>query len=241
MKKLFFFLSVSALILTSCSSDDDNNSPVAPVLLQKTIETAANGSIITSIATYNGTKISKITAEGFVINFTYTGDLITKAESFFAGQLVQKETYSYNSTGNLVEYVNVESFFGDGIRETYVHNANGTISVTHYSGDELTQNDLEGTGTITFTNGEVSTMVSTFGDNISYTYDDKNNPFKNVTGYSKISFVDGTANGIMHNVLTESWNGGNLVNTYTYTASGYPLTAQTVEMGQTSTTQFFYE
>lgn len=243
MKKLFCFLAVSSMVMTSCSSSDDNGGGPTPgvVLLKQTIETDAEGDTFTSTATYNGTKLNKITSDGgFTMNFTYSGDLITKIEYKESGTVVQTDKFTYNGSQQLTSYLRLEHDSEWGSKETYTYNGDGTVTVTAYSGDLAEQTTLDGTATITFLpNGEVATISSAFSDNHSYTYDDKNNPFKNVTGYGKISWVDTDATGIMHNVTNDtSWGGTTLV--FTYNELGYPATATETFMGETTSTQFIY-
>lgn len=243
MKKLFCFLAVGAMALTSCSSssDDDNNNP-GVVLVKQTIETDEFGDTFTSTATYNGTKLNKITADGgYVVQFTYDGDLITKMEYKLGGVVFQRETYTYNGSGQLTSYVLVELDDDYGHKETYVHNGDGSISVTYYSGDATSQTTNDGNGTVTFlSNGEVASITTTMGDNNTYTYDTKNSPFKNVTGYAKISWTDIEATGMNHNVTFEDSNFGDVTTTYTYNAADYPTSAVETSGGQSVTTTFTY-
>ncbi|CAM3404406.1 hypothetical protein FLLO111716_08515 [Flavobacterium longum] len=228
MKKILCFLAIGALALQSCSSssdDDDNASGV--VLLKQTVETDADGSTFTSTATYNGTKINKVTSDGgYVVQFTYTGDLITKVEYKLGGVLFQKETYTYNGSGQLTSYVMLELEDDYGRKENYVYNGDGTISVSYFNGDTTSQTTSDGTGVITFLpNGEVATITTSMGESHIYTYDNKNNPFKNVTGYGKISFTDIGASGIMHNVVLDQMSFGADEIIYTYNADNYPTVA----------------
>jgi len=229
------------MTLTSCSSDDSNDGASGVVLLKKVVDTYSDGTTMTSTATYNGTKIKKIsTDDGFTLDFTYTGNLITKMEYKFMGTLFQTDIYSYNASEQLVSYVRLEHTDEYGAKEVYVHNPDGTISVTAYSGDLTSQTTLDGTGTITFLgNGEVGTITSTFSDDHIYTYDNKNNPFKNVTGYDKISWVGAEATGIMHNItLDDSYV--DTTTTYTYNSNDYPTTATENYDGDVTTSEFFY-
>ena len=242
MKKLFCILAIGALALNSCSSDDDNGGSSGVVLVKQTVETDGDGDTFTSTATYNGTKIKKITADGGItIDFTYTGDNITKAEYKFGGILYQTDLYTYGSNGKLATYVRLEHQDDLGSKEVYVHNGNGSVSITAYSGDLVSQTTLDGTATVTFlANGEVGSITSTYSDDHTYTYDTKNHPFKNVTGYSKISWVDTEASGMMHNIIHDD-SSFDTTTTYTYNAGDYPTSA--VEMsgaGEITTTFTYY-
>jgi hypothetical protein len=242
MKKLFCFLAIGALTLTSCSSSSDDDGGSGVVLLKKTIETDSDGNTFTSQATYNGTKISKITADGgFVLYFTYTGDLITKIEYKLGGVLIQTDSFSYDGSQRLISYVRLEHDDAYGAKELYVHNGDDSIGITAYSGDLTSQTTLDGTGTITFlANGEVGTITTDFSDSHTYTYDTKNNPFKNVTGYSKISWVDASATGILHNITSDDSSFDTTTTTYTYNSGDYPTEAVETSGVDQATTTFFY-
>lgn len=241
MKKLFCFLALSSLVLTSCSSDDNSN-PSGTVLLKKTIETDVDGSEIVSTATYNGTKLVKVISDGgYGIYFTYTGDLITRTDYKVGGQIFETQLYTYNASNELIEYVLTEPLDGYGWKEVHVHNTDGSVSVTAYSGDTNAQTLLEGHATIAFANGEVSQITSDYQGSHAYTYDTKNSPFKNVTGYSKISYVEGEAEGILHNMLTDTSSDGNSAMIYTYNANDYPTSVIENYDGEESTTEFFYQ
>jgi hypothetical protein len=150
----------------------------------------------------------------------------------------------YTYDGNkLATYVRLEHDDDFGAKEVYTYNGDGTVTIMAYSGDVVSQTNPDGVGTITFlANGEVGTITTNFSDNRSYTYDNKNNPFKNVTGYSKISWVDTSASGILHNVTSESINSSIATTTaYTYNSGDYPTEAvENYSGGDVVTTQFIY-
>jgi len=242
MKKLALACSAFLLMLSSCSSSSDSNSSSSDdVLVSKTIETyALDGSVVTSDYTYSGKKLVQETDDdGVITKFTYTGDLITKVEYFDdLGVLVEKETFSYDSSSKLISYVRLELFNNDGIKDTFVYNSNGTVTGSRFSGDLSIQDDFYGTSIIYFTNNEVSKIeeYSDVGDLYAtrlYTYDTKVNPFKNIIGFDKIQFVDNEALGINHNIVTDDYTDSGLptpyTTTYTYNANNFPLTA--VESG----------
>jgi hypothetical protein len=79
----------------------------------------------------------------------------------------------------------------------------------------------------------------------TYQYDDKNNPFKNMVGFDKIAFANGTASGINHNMtlLTENFGGStiNTTTTFTYNTANYPVTSSEDYDGEITTSEYFYE
>jgi hypothetical protein len=260
MKKIFILFSALTLVLSSCttSSTDtipDPTTPTSGVLPTKTI-TTQSGYVITINYKYNGNKIvSGISNSGdYGTNlFTYTGNLITKRETFLGTTLTKKTTFEYNSSEQLTKSVSVDytSSKPYGIKYTFVYNSDGTTSFSKFLGNDVDQTTLDLTGTAYYTNGEITkvdkilTPTNTYVR--TYTNDTKNNPFKNITGYSKIAFADSHSLGFMHNVLTETSSSQNITSTYTYNSLDYPTNVSTVNVMTspfpgtvTSTTQFFY-
>ncbi len=243
MKKLFYFLSITAVLMTSCSSDDDNNPSADVVLLKKTIDTDSDGEVSTTTFTYNGRKILKDSSDdGSYSTYTYTGDLITKRETFVDDELYQTDLYEYNSDQKLTVHTKLSHVPGWGNKYVFTHNADDTISFNSYIGDLDSQTGLNDTGRIHFTNGEISRIESD-EINSQYLYDDKNNPFKNVTGMDKLSFTHLEASGIQKNItLWDDSFSGQVATTYTYAynAGNYPETSVENYAGDETTTQYFY-
>ena len=104
------------------------------------------------------------------------------------------------------------------------------------------QTNLDQTGVITFLNGEISQIATSDGNTDDYTYDNKNNPFKNVLGYNKIYFTDALTDGVVNNVvtMTSSSTGGSYVNTNTYNANDFIHTSESVSNVETISSEFFY-
>ena len=244
MKKLLYLFSAIALTLASCSSEDDSNN-ISDVLVTKIIETYEDNSTYTTEYVYSGTKlVSSTDSDGEYQLFTYTGNLITKIEYFLSDDtLDQVETYTYDSSDRLISFVRVFPTDTDwGNKETYTYNTNGTIFVNYYSGDYNSQTNLDQTGVITFLNGEISQIATSDGNTDDYTYDNKNNPFKNVLGYNKIYFTDALTDGVVNNIvtMTSSSTGGSYVNTNTYNSNDFILTSESVSSVETISSEFFY-
>src|SRR5690606_12993264 len=95
-------------------------------------------------------------------------------------------------------------------------------------------------------NGEVASIVSSPNSSLTYQYDDKNNPWKNIPGMDKIAFSNGGAMGVNHNMTleTEVLDASTTVvgtTTYTYNAANYPVTSSEDYDGDITTTEYFYE
>ncbi|PAM95692.1 hypothetical protein B4N84_06225 [Flavobacterium sp. IR1] len=219
--------------------------PAKLVLLKKVILTGENGKTTINY-NYDGNKIVSIIDEldNSSMYYTYTGDLITKTEFKLAnGTVEQTNTFTYNADGKLATFLRVEENNNvlQGHKEVFTHNADGTISVKSYTGDDKTQTIASGTATITFVNGDVSEITSTNSPNHKYIYDDKNNPAKNILGLDKISFVDAEGTGVFHNEISDTSN-GDVWSTYSYTynADGYPEKSVDTIEGEKYTSEYFY-
>lgn len=243
MKKLLCFLSASLLLLTSCSNNDDS-SDTSVILLKKVVLTGSNGKTTVNYK-YDGNKIVSIIDDFNEINmfFTYTGDWITKIEFKLPdGTIEQTNTFTYTD-GKLSTFLRVELDNGElrGHKEVYTFNANGTISVNAYSGDDKVQTNNSGTSLITFINGDVSEITNTNSPDHKYVYDSKNNAAKNILGFDKISFVDGEGTGVFHNEVSDTAD-GEVWSTYsfTYNSAGYTETSIDNVEGDHYTSEYFY-
>ena len=263
MKKITYFISVFALLLNSCSHDIEPNMPPSAnpsnpsnpskpspssILVKKTISNET-GTTITSNLTYNGNKIVSIVDDSPEVDlfFTYTGDNITKIEyKLNDGTIDQVDNYSYDTNGRIISMVSTQPNANWGNKETYAYNSDGTVSVNYYSGDLLSQTNLDQTGKVYFANGEVSKIelfddLGNSEDVILYEYDNKINPFKNITGYSKLNFCYSIANGINHNISSENSTANGLTSySFLYESNDYPKVITETNGGASSTTQLFY-
>ncbi len=248
MKKFIYAISALALIFTSCSSDSDSASEDSSnnslVLLKKT--TDSDGAIVNY--TYNGNKIVSIVDNDTDESdeyYTYTGDLITQLEWKIDGNVEQRNTYEYNADGKLVAFKRFDLGMSWGNKEVYTYNADGTISFDHYVGDLTTQTQLNHSGKIFFTNGEITKIeeydIHGVTHTTTYTYDSKNYALKNVLGFNKIAFVDGGGSPINHNLLSESFPGHPTINySYLFESNDYPKSCTETDNDYVLTTQFFY-
>ncbi len=260
MKKTIHIVScLCLLVLSSCSSSDSSSTPAteSDILVTKIIEHYANDdSTVTTDYTYNGKKlVSTLDSDGYRETFTYTGDLITSVKWYDdADTLLTLETFTYNSSNQMTLYVLNDYSTDHGRKEVFVHNSNNTVSYTVYNGDNTTQTNLLASGTFYVTNGEVTKIETTTSAPSSssstriYTYDTKNNPFKNITGYDKMNYINEEAIGVTRNILTdhftsESGSDDMYTTTITYNGLNFPVTASEVEGTDPATeiaTDFFY-
>jgi hypothetical protein len=262
MKKAIYFLTLTVLFLHACSSSDDNSSDSPSpslILCKKIIETDPDG-VYTTNYTYNGNKIIKGTllinynngsSGERIANFTYDGELISQTEIFVNNTIVEKWIYNYNQNNKLASYIELNYTNNTGRKMVYTHNANGTINSIEYSGNLVAQNTVESDNVITFSNGEVISLVENYGGfskTSTYIYDNKNYAFKNVLGLDKISFaVVGTfISEISHNLIqittTQSGAPTSVTNVeYTYNSDNFPTTSAETWNGFTDETcEYFY-
>ena len=242
MKKLIYFLSISMLLLQGCSSDSDNNSSN---ILIKTIKYNDENSNYRSEYSYNGNKISEI--NGYVNDvlsykqvYNYTGDLITQIKFYDENDKLESQTtFTYNNSRQMISEINI-SVAGFSSKKNYTNNLNGTITENLYYVDENTQNTFSMATIYTFSNNmllsaEYIGSLSPIGDVNqidTYTYDDKNSPFKNIVGYITIQKF----NPVMqkHNVV--EIKGMSRKNSYNYNSDGYP----TERLEGSSITEYIY-
>ncbi|WP_031456746.1 hypothetical protein [Flavobacterium chungangense] len=242
MKKILCLFGALTFALTSCSSDDSSSDSSDSVLLKKTISTDSDGEKVTTIYKYNGNKIVSIVDGDLDLYYTYTGNLITKIEyKYPGGTLAQLETFEYDSENKVISRTMSEPLEELGRKDFFTYSADGTILVSNYIGDHKTQTMYNGKGKLTLVNGEVVKYESDYAGNLTFKYDDKNNPMKNILGYGKITSLDGTGDGTSHNVVSEEGDGPNYTYAYEYNSKGYPTKSIEKADGETEETiELFY-
>lgn len=226
MKKVFLFLSAITLVATSaCSSGDDSTAPVTPtdnVLVKRAVyqQAGAEGFNFTIDYVYDGNKLVKeVYDDGSVGNYFYTGNLITKIEYVVDGEIDQRETMTYNSDGKLASYKVrfLEDSF-DAESYTYTYGGDNTVTTEGTNGGSL----------ITLINDELAHEIYTSGVRYTYTFDTKNSPFKNVTGFAAVAYAlagDHILHGRFKNIVSivnDTHNQNYMMNTFTYNSANYP-------------------
>lgn len=248
MKKILFFLSGIAFLLNSCSNDDSTNSvnPSSDVLPVKIIQTYEDGSSFSVDITYNGNKVLKlIYSDGTFVDYIYSDNIISKVEYYRNEVLYQEEFFQYDNNDRLVnhkrfEYENVAQDYDYAKDVTYSYNLDGTVSSIMMSGEVL---DPNFTDTAVFTlndYGEVILANHNQGYIESFTYDNKNSPFKNILGFDKLRFSGNNPTAYLHNFISEVNPHNTTTHIYTYNSNDYPLTDQENDGYGISTTQYFY-
>lgn len=251
MKKIFTTAAVALFMLSlaSCSDDDSssNNSSTENVLVKRAVERDGSDSV-TSIYTYDGKKIKTITYDnGDVDTFTYNGNQIVKATFMTEGELWLTDTYAYNSNGQVSEHTTTDTFNVTYQKTTFVYNNDSTISTKVYEGITEAASELTGTGVLLVKNGNGTTYTYTATGETTpeitfFTFDDKKNPYKNITGFAAIELVTLEGHSPENNILMHSTPEGVTKYTYVYNDAGYPTSSVETDGDNDSyTTDFYYE
>lgn len=246
MKKLICLFSVLSLFLTSCSGDESNNvvNPSSDVLPIKIIQTYEDGSTFSTDITYDGNKLLKlIYSDGSVINYTYSGSLVSKVEYFRNEILLQEDLYEYENDKLInfkrLEYDDVDDDYFTDV--SYVYNSDGTVSYTESSGQLNNPSPYISTGVISLDEyGHVISIVNSNNYTETFTYDDKHSPFKNILGLDKLPFQDVYPNSYKHNFISEVNPDNTTTHVYTYNSNNYPITDEEDDGYGIQTTQYFY-
>jgi hypothetical protein len=266
MKKFILIFILTILSFVSCSKSEDvvqiaNQTPSntnALILCNKYITTnTVSGLVTTTNVTYNGNKIVETNTGTNKQIFTYNGDLITKVETFNSNVVSRITDYVYNSDGKLVSTLKFTTGNPNKSKVVYTYNTNGTINFIESSINISTSVETVGnSGMLTVLNSNIIKKESqtpvlngnSSGFILIYEYDNKNRPFKNVTGFSKL--LDLTDNGQNNLTKTTSTSSNNGVTnpsssitlvSFTYNSDNYPTETKGFFNGaQEFTTQYFY-
>lgn len=187
------------LALVSCNRDNDNKAEETPILPVKVVETREDGDLEMEFK-YNGNKLTEIihkdTQSSRKSVVEYTGDFITSVINYDNNKKVGETIYKYEY-GKLVEEV-AKGITSNGKEyssiTTHIYNKDGTIT-KKYEDD-----DSQYTDTITMANGNIEKRERYNWYTTTYTYDTKNNPFKNVKGMSALVLSQGDT-GALNNIL----------------------------------------
>ena len=240
MKKLILIILASSFLL-SCSSDssnDDSNNPENGLLV-KTI--TYNG--VTTTLNYSGNKATYfLGSDGSTSTFTYNGDLIIKDEKTggSGSNYIRTMNYSNNLLTSSTESRNSTSY-SSSYNSTYTYNSDGSITeirtgtntyngnTTNFNSKDIrfySQGNCVKIENYTFFDG-----VYTLNETIIYTYDNKNSPFKNITGLYTAYYPTGNINNCISQINKNA--SGEITYTaqtaYQYNAQNFPISETTTE------------
>lgn len=271
MKKIFYLFSITFLILQSCSTDSasDSNTPDDSVVLVKSIIRShdpntsnwAGGNNQRMDYFYNGSKLdhmdwSWVDLNGTLIEnnfiYTYNGNLITKTEGFNNNTLMMRVTYTYNNSQQIIE---TNQFTRDeqansiyhSHKSLFTYNPDGTVTEQYYEGSFNNPVQYVIRYTYTIADGEIRNIVEAnpngyINKTKVFSYDNKNNPFKNVTGFNLL--LGGFMGGRNYNVIQETVNysaGSSNTKTYTYSynSDNYPVSISSSFGSQSQTITYY--
>ena len=251
MKKIFYLLSISMLLLQGCSSDSGSNNNTSTAILCKTIKFNDGGDLIRDEYSYDGNKVSEMNEYyndvlGSKEIFYYTGDLITQVKGYDENNIYNSlTTITYNNSGQPISILNIDNETGSwlGYKTNFIYNQNGTITTLDYSGDLNVQNTLESTSNIVVTNNIVVseiTISGTYTTSNSYTYDTKNSPFKNVIGLNNFFNPEYQEHNLLQTIQSDGVNSPIIEDfQYIYNSDGYP-TSRLPPCSSCSITEYIY-
>lgn len=186
MRKILYLFGACLLILTSCSDDEKNT--VNSVLPKKIVQKIGNEKF-TEEYTYDGDKIVSIVGDFFTKYYTYTGQLITKVVVLDSKGVVNETIeYTYSSAGKLQSSLKTSINLENKIKVEYTHYSNSTVtyketSINKNTG-EIEDNNIS--GTFNFVSGNLVTIKRSDKSVITFEYDQKSNPFRNVKGLNML-------------------------------------------------------
>ncbi|MDR6763906.1 hypothetical protein J2Y38_004130 [Flavobacterium sp. 2755] len=218
-------------MISSCSNDDKDSEKVENIILPNKI-TRINPEIsVNNVLTmqYDGRKLIKSSDNfGYVTEYTYEGNYITKEELYIDNKKASIIEYSY-----LNGKLDFELFKdgGNPSRTKYLYNEDESISFETSLLDKMGNNVIGITlfGKYTYKNGNMIKMESSYSkyypaDIYTYEYDNKNNPYKNILG---MNLLVGEREKISTNnvVKMDLSAGTTFINTIscTYDSNGFPI------------------
>ncbi len=236
MKILLYLFSITLLVLTSCSKNENTNAtPIAgsSTLIKKIIKNRGS-SVEVEYFKYDGNKLITISnGINFIATYTYTGNVITRIEELVDNKFQNSMDYTYFD-GKLATSVLTRSYDGT-ISYSYTYNTNGTVSY------QESNTGLISSGILTLANGNVvkNEVLSPTKVTYTYEYDTKNNPFKNILGFTLM--INENEMYSPNNLTVDNRNYGRNYK-FKYDANGFPTERQEFDEAGNSRdlNQYFY-
>lgn len=184
--KIFFFIPIAALLLSSCANDKEDKSKN----FIKIIESTQNGIAENSVFSYTENQIVSAENSKEKIDYTYVDGLITKITTYNKStELSVVLDYTYLK-GKLVKVTSSENYV-----IYYMHKSNGTVYYEKFTVDNQNQQHEVYHGNLFFKNknlikdervfdgGEENSVSSS---KTTFDYDTFNNPYFSILGYDKL-------------------------------------------------------
>lgn len=197
--KIFFFISIAAVLLSSCANDKDEKSKN----FIKIIESTQNGIAENSVFTYNENQIISAENSKEKIDYTYQDGVIIKITTF--NKATQQNVvlkYTYNKE-KLVKVTSSENYVIN-----YTHNSNETVYYEKINVNTQNQQQKVYHGNLFFKNNNLIKDERVFDDGeentvssskTTFDYDTFNNPYFSILGFDKL--LDHDASVSKNNVV----------------------------------------
>ncbi len=218
MKKFLYLFIITSLVFTSCSKNENVTPDATASILIKKIIKNRGSSVEVEYFKYDGNKLVTISnGTNFIATYTYTGNVITRIEELVDNKFQQSMDYTYFD-GKLATSVLTRNY-GGTISYTYNYNTNGTVSYQESNSGSISS------GILTLTNGNVvkNDVLSPTMVTYTYEYDAKNNPFKNILGFTLLINEDKMYSP--NNLTVDNRNYGTNYK-FKYDANGFPTERQ---------------
>ena len=203
MKKLLLSALFIGFAFGCSNSDNRDEVAINDVILPKTMTLPDGDTSFTNTLHYNGAKLTEITySDGGKLVYQYDGDNIIKSTdlnekgeletsqefTYKNGKLATCKTTEVSGTTKLVTNSTYEWITSDHLKETNNHLSDGDTTYAEYF----------------YSNGNLVRLINSYNNGSTivnnetrYTYDTKNNPLKNVKGFSVMLDSDFASNNLL--------------------------------------------
>ncbi|CAA7197616.1 hypothetical protein [Chryseobacterium potabilaquae] len=213
MKNLIIGFIVLAITLSCNSSNDDvaisnsSNVDTTPILPTSVFVYSGNSISYSLKYSYVGSKIKEIIRDNLKYIYTYNGNNITKEEWSVNGEIKLIKEFSYlNDRVSSVKVTNKIT------SPAIVY----TKNIEYVNDFHIKYNEYDLEGNLV---SQIEAYFDSKGNQINIisklsagtiksvsTFDNKNNPFKNIIGYAKIKMIDENAGGLIGEGMSGSNN-----------------------------------
>lgn len=184
--KIYFFISIAAVLFSSCANDKDEKSKN----FIKIIESTQNGIVENSVFAYNQNQIISTENSKQKTDYTYQDGLIIKITTY---NKATKSSIILNYTYNKEKLVKVAS--SENYVINYTHNSNETVSYEKIIVNAQNQEQKVYHGNLFFKNNNLikdervfdgADKNSVSSSKTTFDYDTFNNPYFSILGYDKL-------------------------------------------------------
>lgn len=243
------------ITILSCSKSESEG--ISQHLLPKKYTHLYNGDFLDSATyEYDNNKLMKISYATQYHNsagsrdFIYENERLLKVNQFDENNLlIEYIELKYNSDNTLEEYIQYNLVENSAIKHILTYNFNSNISVISFTGDFTSQENLQDETTYTLDILKNITKIKGEHYLTIFTYDKKNNPFKNIFAKDILNLIGilhyGLDRGVVNNCLSYNVTYDNRVTThvdliYLYNENSYPKKITYKDPDMSATVEFNY-